>query len=100
MTPFDKIIVAIAIFLIGIITREGFRLLFDRILKKNGNGNGVVKYLYVTRNDVKEVFEDTLKADILPLLNRQTDILQSLAITSSTLKDSMLRLTILSEQKS
>ena len=105
MPPFDKFIVGLSIFVLGCVSKEGFRILFDRIFNKRngngGNGNGYTRYPpYVTRDDVKEVFEDTLKADILPLLMRQTDILSSLANTTSTLKDSVVRLTILSEKNS
>ena len=108
MTGVEAAVVAAGFTFFGITVRELPGIILDKVFlrkHKNGasstngsvNGNGLS---HASRSDVKEVLEYTLKADVIPLLQGQTQILQSLAATSSDLsKVSTQMVTILQERR-
>jgi len=95
MTGGESAIVSAAGIIVGLTLREIPSIIAEKVLlrkhkqtdEQKANGNG--KRLEM-RGDMKEVFVDTLKQDILPVLNRQTEILEAIAETNGQMKDGIL----------
>jgi|SRR5579859_1560405 len=111
MTPGELAIVAPISAGIGAVAREIFKYGIKKILRMDeptvsvsvtappvnavpGGTNGISSSY---RREVKEVFEDTLKADVLPILENQTRILQSMGDSQKDIRDGILKLGALYE---
>ena len=107
MTGIEAMVVATGFTIFGVTARELPGIILDRVFlrkhKHGGSSNGNVNgngLSHASRQDVKEVLESTLKADVIPLIQEQTHILESLASTSSDLsKVSIQMATILEERR-
>jgi hypothetical protein len=97
MTGGEATLVMVAGVIVGGVVREIPGIIFERMLKLKRNGTGNAGY--ATHNAIKEIFVDTLKADVMPLLQRQTDILEEMAKSNSGMKDSLLVLTTLQQER-
>jgi hypothetical protein len=97
MTGMEGTIVAVAGTICGLTIRELPAIILEKVFMyphktKKGevvSTNGSAARIQL-REDVKEVFVDTLKQDILPVLNQQTMILSQIAKTNSDMKDGIL----------
>lgn len=94
MTGLELTISSSAGAIVGLAARELPRIIMENVLrlpkrekKTEANGNG---HRLQLRDDVKEVFVDTLKQDILPVLNQQVKILEALSNTNTQMKDGIL----------
>jgi hypothetical protein len=102
MAGYETYITSVGWFFAGVVLREMPKIVLEKILMRNGkqtaipNGNGLPNS---ARRDVKEVFEDTLKADVLPILQQQSETLKSIAETNSKMSEGISRLVILEETR-
>jgi hypothetical protein len=107
----DTVVVSAAGMIAGFTLRELPRIFLDRVfvrakkttpVESNGNGTaGEKSVLYwrdANRTDVALVVNEVLRAEVLPLLNRQTGILESLARTNEAMKDGVIKLVTLAER--
>ena len=92
MLPSEGLIVSVSGIIIGMVARELPSIIMEKVLMRKNHSkpeqsNGTRLQL---RDDVKDVFIDTLKQDVLPVLNQQTSILEKIAETNSQMKDGIL----------
>jgi hypothetical protein len=89
-------------FFTGVVIREVPKVVLEKVFMKQPtkgtlpNGNGLAS---ATRRDVREVFDETLKAEVTPMLSQQTKILEAIAETNARMSEGITKLVTLEEYR-